>query len=41
MGLTIAQKIIKEHLVSGEMRVGEEIALRPEPRHKQNLPVPV
>jgi len=28
MGLTIAQKIIKEHLVSGEMRVGEEIALR-------------
>ena len=28
MGLTIAQKIIKEHLVSGEMKVGEEIALR-------------
>ena len=28
MGLTIAQKIIKAHLVSGEMRVGEEIALR-------------
>ena len=28
MGLTIAQKIIKNHLVSGEMRVGEEIALR-------------
>ena len=28
MGLTIAQKIIKEHLVSGEMVVGEEIALR-------------
>ena len=28
MGLTIAQKIIKAHLVSGEMKVGEEIALR-------------
>ena len=28
MGLTIAQKIIKEHLVSGEMKAGEEIALR-------------
>ena len=28
MGLTLAQKIIKEHLVSGEMKVGEEIALR-------------
>ncbi|MBO5287234.1 MAG: aconitate hydratase [Clostridia bacterium] len=28
MGLTIAQKIIKSHLVSGEMKVGEEIALR-------------
>ena len=28
MGLTIAQKIIKEHLVSGEMKCGEEIALR-------------
>ncbi len=28
MGLTLAQKIIREHLVSGEMRVGEEIALR-------------
>ncbi len=28
MGFTIAQKIIKEHLVSGEMRVGEEIALK-------------
>ncbi len=28
MGLTIAQKIIKEHLVSGEMSVGCEIALR-------------
>ncbi len=28
MGLTLAQKIIKNHLVSGEMRVGEEIALR-------------
>ena len=28
MGLTIAQKIIKEHLVFGEMKVGEEIALR-------------
>ena len=28
MGLTIAQKIIKAHLVSGEMKVGAEIALR-------------
>ena len=28
MGLTIAQKIIKSHLVSGEMAVGQEIALR-------------
>ena len=28
MGLTISQKIIKNHLVSGEMKVGEEIGLR-------------
>ena len=28
MGLTIAQKIIKEHLLEGEMTVGKEIALR-------------
>lgn len=28
MGLSIAQKIIKEHLISGEMKTGEEIALR-------------
>ena len=28
MGLTIAQKIIKEHLISGEMTAGSEIALR-------------
>ena len=28
MGLTIAQKIIKAHLVLGEMKVGQEIALR-------------
>lgn len=28
MGLTIAQKIIKAHLLEGEMKVGEEIALR-------------
>ena len=28
MGLTIAQKIIKAHLVGGEMNVGSEIALR-------------
>ena len=28
MGLTIAQKIIKEHLLSGEMTAGEEIALK-------------
>lgn len=28
MGLTIAQKIIKDHLLSGNMEVGEEIALK-------------
>ncbi len=28
MGLTIAQKIIQSHLISGEMKVGNEIALR-------------
>ena len=28
MGLTIAQKIIKDHLVCGEMQVGKEIGLR-------------
>ena len=28
MGLTIAQKIIKSHLVSGEMKQGQEVALR-------------
>ena len=28
MGLTIAQKIIKEHLVAGEMEVGKEISLK-------------
>lgn len=28
MGLTLAQKIIKEHLISGEMTVGNEIAIR-------------
>ncbi len=28
MGMTIAQKIIKEHLISGDMVVGNEIALR-------------
>ncbi len=28
MGLTIAQKIIKEHLIEGEMIAGKEIALR-------------
>lgn len=28
MGYTIAQKIIKEHLISGDMTVGSEIALR-------------
>ena len=28
MGLTIAQKIIKEHLLEGEMKAGNEIALR-------------
>ncbi len=28
MGYTIAQKIIKNHLVDGQMKVGEEIGLR-------------
>ncbi len=28
MGYTLAQKILKEHLVEGEMKVGSEIALR-------------
>ena len=28
MGYTIAQKIIKNHLLSGEMTVGSEIGLR-------------
>ena len=28
MGYTLAQKIIKDHLVSGEMTAGNEIALR-------------
>jgi len=28
MGYTIAQKIIRDHLVTGEMRVGEEIGIR-------------
>ena len=28
MGLTLAQKIIKEHIISGEMTVGNEIAIR-------------
>jgi aconitate hydratase len=28
MGLTMAQKIIKEHLVAGEMKVGEEIGIK-------------
>ena len=28
MGKTLAQKIIAEHLVSGQMNVGEDIGLR-------------
>ena len=28
MGLTIAQKIIRDHLVSGDMTPGSEVALR-------------
>ena len=28
MGMTIAQKIIKAHLISGEMTVGSEVALK-------------
>ena len=28
MGLTIAEKIIKNHLVAGEMKRGSEIALK-------------
>ena len=32
MGYTIAQKIIKAHLVSGEMKVGNDIGLKVEQR---------
>ena len=28
MGLTLAQKILKEHLIEGTERIGEEIAIR-------------
>lgn len=28
MGYTIAQKIIKNHLVSGEMKVGNDIGIK-------------
>ena len=28
MGMTISQKIIKDHLLSGEMKAGEEISIR-------------
>ena len=28
MGLSLAQKVVQEHLISGEMRTGEEIAIR-------------
>ena len=35
MGLTIAQKIIKEHLVSGEMTPGKEVALKIDQTGKQ------
>ena len=28
MGLTLAQKIIKNHLLSGEMTTGQEIGLK-------------
>ena len=28
MGLTIAQKIIKKHMISGSLEVGDEVALR-------------
>lgn len=36
MGLTIAQKIIKEHMVSGSMEVGSEVALRIDQTHTQD-----
>jgi len=28
MGLTLAEKIIKEHLVTGEMKAGSEVGIR-------------
>ena len=28
MGLTVAQKLIKSHLVSGDMTVGSEVGLK-------------
>ena len=28
MGMTLAQKIIAEHLISGDMTVGSEVALK-------------
>ena len=28
MGYTVAQKLIKSHLVSGEMKVGSEVGLK-------------
>ena len=36
MGLTIAQKLIKAHLVEGEMKVGTEIGLRIDQTLTQN-----
>ena len=28
MGLTLSQKIIRDHLISGEMAAGQEISIR-------------
>ena len=36
MGLSIAQKIIQVHLLSGEMKAGEEIALKIDPTLTQD-----
>ena len=46
MGLTLAQKIIENHLVSGKMEPGKEIALKDRPdvdrgRHRDHGISPV
>ena len=36
MGYTIGQKIIKAHMLSGDMTPGSEIGLRPDPHSGRN-----